>query len=189
MEMSGRSLAKLTRLLCQCKWPSFFELELGMGLKYKPPRNRAVVPLHWALIGVIGRSGHTDRTLDPASGRPMSATCHTAFNRSRLISTVILLTGHCAQTDWTLCHQCPVVSSKVPNTNFHYRTRPVMPDRTHPAYRPSTSPLCASHQRTSALTGRTLPASSRRATQRPVILTDASVFAVTPDRTRRYNRG
>ena len=130
---------------------------------------------------MTGRSGHTDRTQDPASGGSMLATCHTAFNRSRLISTVILLTGHYAQTDRTLSIQRPVVSSKVPEMIFHNRTCPVMPDRTNPASGPSTSPLCALRQRTSALTGHTLPASDH--------LTDASVFAVTPDRTRRSNRG
>ena len=76
--------------------------------------------------------------------------------------------GHCAQTDRTLSHQRPVISSKVLNMNFHDRTRPVMPNRTHPAFGPSMSPLCASHQRTSALTERTLPASGHSSCQHPV---------------------
>ena len=73
MEMSGRALAKLTRLLCQCNGQGS-ELELAMGLKYKPPRNRAVVPLHWVQREVTGRSGPIDRTL--AFSVRSRDTCH-----------------------------------------------------------------------------------------------------------------
>ena len=38
--------------------------------------------------------------------------------------------------------QRPIVSSKVPNVNFHDRTRPVMLDRTHPALGHLAFPLC-----------------------------------------------
>ena len=135
----------------------------------RSPTNRTIVPLHWVQRGVTGRSGPIDRTL--ALSVRSCDTCHVspASNIVRQISMVILLTGHYAQTDRTLSHQRLVVSSKVPNMNFHDRTCPVMPDRTHPTSGPSTSPLSTSRQRTSALTGRTLPASGCRATQRLVV--------------------
>ena len=91
-----------------------------------------------------------------------------AFNSEHLISTVNMLTGRSDRVDRTLDPQRPVVSSKGPNPIFADRTRPVMLDRTLPASGQMMSPLCALRQRTSALTGRTLPASGRRVTQRPV---------------------
>ena len=51
---------------------------------------------------------------------------------------------------------------------FHDRTHLVMLDQTHPVSSHSTSPLCTTRQRTSALTGRTLPASGHSSCQRPV---------------------
>ena len=75
-----------------------------------------------------------------------------------------LLTEHCATNDWTLealSLQRPVVSSKVPETTFHDRTRLVMLDWTQPASGHTVLPLYALRQRTSALTGRTLPVSGR----------------------------
>ena len=73
-----------------------------------------------------------------------------------------MLTGRSDRVDRMLDPQRPVVYSKGP--------KHVFADRTLPASGQMMSPLCASRQCTSALTGRTLPASGRRATQRPIIL-------------------
>jgi hypothetical protein len=59
MEMSGRALAKLIRLLCQYKWPRERELEPVKGLKYRLTRNRAVGPLTACLREVTGRADQT----------------------------------------------------------------------------------------------------------------------------------
>ena len=86
-----------------------------------------------------------------------------------------------SSVDWTLSLQRPVIFSKVPETNFFDRTRPVMLDRTLPAFGHSVTFLCAIRQqdRTLDLSVRSVqdPASDR--------LTDASVFTATLDRTRR----
>ena len=68
---------------------------------------------------------------------------------------------------------------------FFDRTHPVMLDRTLPASGHSVTFLCAIRQQ-----DRTLDLSVR-SVQHPAFghLTDASVFAVTPDRTCRSNRG
>jgi hypothetical protein len=87
-----------------------------------------------------------------------------AFNGVRLISTVEMLTGRSDRADRTLDPQRPVVYNKGPKHVFVDRTRSVMLDRTLPASGQMMSPLCALRQRTSALTGRTLPASGHRAT-------------------------
>ena len=106
-----------------------------------------------------------DRTLRSPDDGHMSP----AFNGDRLISTVEMLTGRFDRADQTLDPQRPVIYSKGPKRVFANRTCPVMLDRTLPASGQMMSPLCALRQRTSALTGCTLTASGRRATQRPVI--------------------
>ena len=60
--------------------------------------------------------------------------------------------------------------------NFHV-------DRTHPASGHSMSPLCTTCQRTSALTGRTLPASGHSSRQHPVTR-PRHVLTAANDRTR-----
>ena len=57
-----------------------------------------------------------------------------------------------------------------------------MLDQTHPAFGHSMSPLCTTHQCTSALTGRTLPASGHSSHQRPVTR-PRRVLTVAIDRT------
>ena len=118
---------------------------------------------------MTGRSGPTDRTLLLSVQSPDGGHVSPAFNDDRLISMVEMLTGRSDRADRTLDPQHPVVYSKGPKRVFADRTRPVMLDRTLPASGQMMSPLCASRQHTSALTGRTLPASSHRATQHPVI--------------------
>ena len=140
------------------------ELDPAMGLKQKPPRNRAVVPLHWALIGVTGRSGPTDRTLLLSVRSPDSGHVSSVYNSVRQIPTVEMLTGHSDRVDQTLDPQRPVVYSKGPNPIFADQTRPVMLDRTQPSVRC----LTLSAMQTNHLTGRSPSVSSHRATQRPV---------------------
>ena len=65
---------------------------------------------------------------------------------------------------------------------FHDRTCPVMLDWTHPVSDHSTFPLCASRQRTSALTRCTLPASGHSSRQRPITRPRCMLTAAT-DRT------
>ena len=84
--------------------------------------------------------------------------------------------------------QRSVVSSKVSNMIFPDRTRPVMLDQTQPASGHTTSPLYALRQCMSALTGHTLPASGRRAIQRPVMRPKRTSSAAT-DRTLWSNQG
>ena len=118
---------------------------------------------------MTGRSGLTNRTLLLSVRSPDGGHVSPAFNSERLISTVDMLTGCSDKADRTLDPQRPVIYSKGPKHVFDDRTRPVMLDRTLPAFGQKMSPLCALHQRTSTLTGRTLPASGRKATQHPVV--------------------
>ena len=121
------------------------------------------------------RSGHVDRTLDLSVWSPDDS------HVSRL-QWSLELAGRCTITDQTLSHQRPVVSNKVLETHFAHRTRPVKHDRTLPSSGQRPLPLSATRQqdRTHLASVRSLsdPASGR--------LTDASVSAVTIDRTRRF---
>ena len=105
------------------------------GLNRSSPRNRVVVPLHWVLIGVTGRSGPTDRTLLLSVRSPDGGHVSPVFNSECLISMVDMLTGRSDRADRTLDPQRPVVYSKGPKHVFADRTRPVMLDRTHPSIR------------------------------------------------------
>ena len=81
---------------------------------------------------MTGRSGLIDRML------ALSVRSHDTHHVSPLFEYCSLdinghlLTKHSAQTDRTLSLQRPVVSNKVPETNFFDRTRPIMLDRTLP---------------------------------------------------------
>ena len=134
------------------------------GLNRSPHENRAVVPLHWVLIRVTGRSGPTDRTLLLSFWSPDGSHVSPAFNSERLISTVDKLTGRSNRTDRTLNPQRPVVYSKGPKPVFANRTHPVMLDRTQPSVRCLTLTTVL----TDLSARRGLSASGRRATQRPV---------------------
>ena len=96
------------------------------GLNRSPPRNRVVVPLHWAQHGRTGHSGHIYQTLDLSVRSPDGS--HVSRTQWSLE-----LTGCCAITDRTLSHQRLVISSKVPEMLFAHRTRPVKHDRTLPS--------------------------------------------------------
>ena len=131
---------------------------------------------------MTGCPGLIDRTLALSVWSRDSRHMSPASNTVCQISTVILLTGHCTQTDRTLSLQRPVVSSKVLETNFHARLD-------SPSIRSlNVSSECLTSAYVS--TDRTHPASVRSQSD-PVSdrLTDASVFTVIPDRTRRSNRG
>ena len=102
-----------------------------------------------------------------------------------MISTVEIWTGCSDRADWTLNPQRSVVYSKGPKHVFANRTRPVMLDRTLPASGHTVTSYCADRQH-----DRTQPFSVRSPSDLASdCLTDASVFAATPDQTRRSNQG
>jgi hypothetical protein len=70
MKMSGRALAKLTRLLCQCKWPNTF---------YRRTNEIVTLPPHCSCF----RGDRTRGT--PASGHGSASTCP-RFKRWPLIA-------------------------------------------------------------------------------------------------------
>ena len=143
MEMSGRALAKLTRLLCQCKMTKRMSLSWPWGLNRSPHEIEPLYPLHWAQHVVTGRSGHIDRTLD-LSVRSCDA-CHVSpLYKCRLPDlNGQVMTGRSSSKSPDAEPQRLVVSSKHPEMIFHDRTRPVMLDRTHPASDHTVTPLSA----------------------------------------------
>ena len=128
------------------------ELEPVMGLKYKPPRNRAV-----GLLTALN-TGRSDAPViltgrwTSASGRVMCAMCHRLQTPIARFQRSIDDRTRQLESDRTL-------DLWVQSFPVRFQTRHFMPDRTHPASDHSTSPLCAPRQCSSALTGRTLPAS------------------------------
>jgi len=105
---------------------------------------------------VTRHSGHTDRTLDLSVQSPddshMSLCIQPELPDLNGRDTI----GRCRQTDRTLSLQHPVVSSKVLETIFFDRTRPVMLDRTLLASSHTVTSFCAARQH-----DRTLPSSVR----------------------------
>ena len=144
MEMSGRALAKLIRLLCQCKMSKRVSLSRPWGLNREPPRIESLAPLFTKKSGRPDAPVRSTRRRTPAFGRVMHAMwplLQILIARSQWSSVHL----SCGRTLYNVRpdkgpHR-PVTSSKVPVATEHVRSRP-----TGLAQRPITYPLLYASQ-------------------------------------------